>query len=107
MQSDIVIGETEITGTLKYVSGYTGFSAEPSEQAGNYMALKMTVDPPEAVTTVEVVGGTKGPVTLESDMNIVLLIKNTTQSIKVISTLGKETITKTYALTNLTLTPQG
>ena len=54
--------------------------------------------------TVELVGGTKGPVTLDADKNIVLLIKsNTTQSIKVVSTKDGSSVTKTYTLTGLTL----
>lgn len=106
MQTNVVVGETEITGTLNYVTGYTEFSSTVEEQSGNYLALKLAVDPSDAVTTVEIVGGTKGPVTLDSDMNIVLLIRsNTTQSIKVTVTKGKESVSKTYGLTGLTLTP--
>ena len=45
----------------------------------------------------------KGPVTLDADKNIVLLIKNNTQSVKVTSTKDGSSVTKTYALTNLTL----
>lgn len=53
---------------------------------------------------VELVGGTKGPVALDDDMNIVLLIKNKdTQSIKVTTTHNEESITKTYGLSGLTL----
>ena len=75
-----------------------------SEQEGHYLALKFDVTPADAVTTVELVGGTKGPVTLDADKNIVLLIKsNTTQSIKVISTKDGSSVTKTYTLTGLTL----
>ena len=51
----------------------------------------------------ELVGGAKGPVTLAADKNIVLLIKNNTQSVKVTSTKDGSSVTKTYALTNLTL----
>lgn len=61
--------------------------------------------PTDAVTTVELVGGTKGPVTLDADKNIVLLIKNNTQSVKVTSTKDGSSVTKTYALTNLTWNP--
>lgn len=42
--------------------------------------------------------------TLDADMNIVLLIKsNTTQSIKVTSSKNGTSVTKTYTLTGLTL----
>ena len=104
LQSGIVIGDSEITGTLHHVTGYTGFSSEPTEQSGNYLALKINTIPNDATTTVEVVGGTKGPVTLDEDKNIVLLIKNKdTQSIKIISTKEEKSVTKSYSLTGLTL----
>lgn len=87
------------------MTGYTEFSSDPEEQEGNYLALKIGTDIPDGVTTtVEVVNGTKGPVTLDDDMNIVLLIKNKdTQSVRVISTIGDISDTKTYGLTGLTL----
>lgn len=104
LQSNIVIGENAISGSLKHVTGYTEFSSKSSEQEGHYLALKFDVTPADAVTTVELVGGTKGPVTLDADKNIVLLIKsNTTQSIRVVSTKDGASVTKTYTLTGLTL----
>ena len=52
---------------------------------------------------MEVVGGTKGPVKLDSDRNIVLLIASTSQSVKVVNKKDEETSEKTYSLTNITL----
>lgn len=89
---------------MKHVTGYTGFSSNTSEQEGNYLALKVDSDSQDAVATVELVGGTKGPVTLDEDRNIVLLIKNKdTQSIKVTVNNEGNSSTKTYKLTGLTL----
>ena len=89
---------------MKHVTGYTGFSSNTSEQEGNYLALKVDADSEDAVATVELVGGTKGPVTLDDDMNIVLLIKNKdTQSIKVTVDNGENSTTKTYGLIGFTL----
>ena len=106
LQTNVVVNDDSITGTLKYVTGYTEFSSVTSEQKGNYMALKIEAEP-DAVTTVEVVGGTKGPVTLDEDMNIVLLIRNKdTQDVQVISTKGDQSVTKTYDLSGLTLEPE-
>lgn len=104
-----MIGNDSISGTLKYVTGYTGFSSKVSEQSGNYLALKVATVPSENVTTtVEVVGGTKGAVKLDSDMNIVLRIANKdTQSIKVVSTMGGQSVEKLYHLTNLTVESAG
>lgn len=104
LQSDVVVSDDEVTGTLKYVDGYVDFSSNVSEQSGNYLALKIEAEPAEAETVVELIGGTKGPVTLDDDMNIVLLIKNKdTQSIKVTTTHNEESVTKTYGLSGLTL----
>ena len=104
LQSDVVVSDDEVTGTLKYVDGYVDFSSNVSEQSGNYLTLKIEAEPAEAETVVELVGGTKGPVTLDDDMNIVLLIKNKdTQSIKVTTTHNEESVTKTYGLSGLTL----
>lgn len=87
------------------MTGFTNFSSIPAEQSGNYLALKFEHSE-GATTTVEIVGGTKGPVTLDSDMNWVGLIKsNSTQSIKVVTAKGDESIDKTYTLTGLTLEP--
>ena len=89
---------------MKYVNGYVDFSSNTSEQSGNYLALKIEAEPAEAETVVELVGGTKGPVALDDDMNIVLLIKNKdTQSIKVTVDNGENSTTKTYGLIGLTL----
>ena len=101
------MSDTAITGTLKYVTGYTGFSSNVAEQSGNFMALKMTVNPTDAVTTVEVVNGTVGhPVTLDADMNTVLRIANKdTESIRVVMSKNGYSVTKTYSLSGLTLTP--
>ena len=103
LQSNIVVKENGITGNLKKVTVYTGFSSNPAEQEGHYLALKFDVTPADAVTTVELVGGTKGAVTLDEDKNIVLLVKSNSQSVKVVSTKGGNTVTKTYNLTGLTL----
>ena len=104
LQSEGVVADDEVTGTLKYVNGYVDFSSNTSEQSGNYLALKIEAEPAEAETVVELVGGTKGPVALDDDMNIVLLIKNKdTQSIKVTATHNGESITKIYGLSGLTL----
>ena len=106
MQSNVVVGNSEITGTLHYVTGFTNFSSTTTEQEGNYLALKFDY-PENATTTVEIVGGTKGPVTLDEDKNWVGLIKsNSTQSIKVVMTKNAESVEKTYTLTGLTLEPK-
>ena len=105
LQEDIVVGTDAITGTLKYVSDYTdAFSGDEAD--GNFLALKCTAIE-GATITVEVVGGLHGPSTLDSDGLVVCRIASTDQSIRVIATIGGVSQTKTYALTDLVLTPNG
>lgn len=42
LQEDIAVANGAITGTLKYVTGYTGFSGKAKEQKGNFIAIKVT-----------------------------------------------------------------
>ena len=103
LQSNVQISGTAISGTLNYVTGYTGFNgAEPTEQAGNFLALDFSAEPFPNPCTVELVGGNKGPVALTSDDHFcVFRVTANTQSIK----LGANGGTKTFTLTGLTLTP--
>lgn len=88
MQSGVSVDNNEITGTLKYVTGYTGFSGEPELQEGNYLALKFTPVDEDDVITVELLGGNTGhPVTLDEDLNMVLKIGDPKkQKIRVVTT---------------------
>lgn len=89
---------------LKYVSAYIGFSSKPEEQSGNYLALKVTTVPADAIVTVELVGGTKGPVKLDSDMNIVIRITDADkQTLKVVATKGDKSVEEVYSLSDLML----
>lgn len=87
------------------MTDYTQFSAVPEQQKGNYLALKF--DFVEGVTTtVEIVGGTKGAVTLDGDKNWVGLIANKdSQTIKVVAQKNGTKVEKVYSLTGLTLEP--
>lgn len=105
LQSDIVIGDDTITGTLKAVSDYTGFSGDVSEQSGNYIALKFgTPNASKSTIKVEIVGGYSGEVTLDNDRLWIGKIANTSQKIKVTATkTGYRGVEKTFTLTGLTL----
>ena len=85
LQENVVVGVSSISGTLKYVDDYTGFSSKTEEQSGNYLAIHAD-DPNADTVTIELLGGTKGPVTLDEDRVAVLRIKDkNTQSIKAVS----------------------
>ena len=98
LQSDIVVGDDEITGTLKYVTGYTGFSGESELQSGNYLALHITTND-GADISVELIGGMYGPVTLDEDGIIILKISNKEQRVKIVS----GNMIKEYSLANINL----
>lgn len=105
LQSGVTISGSTISGTLNNIDGYTGFSGNVAEQSGHYLVLRADTGNASDTITVELIGGTVGhPITLDSDRNIVLRIANTsTQSVKVVATDGKHTVTKSYSLTGLTL----
>lgn len=107
LQSNLSVSSTGITGTLNNIdnAAYWDVGTWPTEEAtGHYVFLKATGIPEGAVATVEVVNGTHGPTTLDSDLNIILRIANKdTQQVKLTVTLDGESVTKTYSLTGLTL----
>ena len=44
LQADMAVdGQGHVTGTSKYVTGYTGFSSKKPEQKGNYAAFHISV----------------------------------------------------------------
>lgn len=105
LQENIEVGDTAITGTLKYVSGgWDSGTWSAEESTGNYIALHFESEADDATIVAEIVGGVHGPVTLDDDGLLIARITSTSQKIKVtVSAEGYETVTKTYALTDLVL----
>ncbi|MBR1701938.1 MAG: phage major capsid protein [Lachnospiraceae bacterium] len=106
LQSDIVVGQNEITGTLKYVTGWTQFSSKTEEQSGNYLALSVDTDRNAEKITVELVNDTsgRGPVTLDSDKDAVFRITDKdVQYIEVKAYKAGEVSTRTFHLDGLVL----
>lgn len=102
LQSGIKVKKDGITGTLAYVTGYIGFSGDVSEQSGHYIAL-IAESADGATIKAQVIGGTHGEVTLDSDKILVARIANNTQSIRFTATKNDKTVTIEYPLTNLVL----
>lgn len=106
LQSGVSIGQDSITGTLKYVTGYTGFSGDPAEQEGHYLALHIDTDTEADSITVQLIGGAHGPVELDSDRTNIFRIKNKQQKIKIVAKKeGYPDVERTYNLAGLTLEP--
>ncbi len=72
LQKDIVVSSNNILGTLKYVEGYTGFSGDPEEQVGNFLAFKVAYPLDYDALTVETVD--QGEQALDEDETMVLRI---------------------------------
>lgn len=106
LQEDVTVSDSAITGRLKFVTEYTGFSGDTALQSGNYLVIHAEADE-GATIAAEVVGGYTGPVVLDADGILVARIESTSQSIKVVGMkAGKVTAVKTYSLADLTLTPE-
>ena len=108
LQSSIAISTSSgnpITGTLKAVTGYTGFSDVVAKQSGNYLALHCAVAGEGNVEySAQIVGSDSDAVFVEGTSIFVARITSSSQSLKVTaSKAGYETVTKTYTVAGLTL----
>lgn len=101
LQTNVNVVANSISGTLNYVTGYTGFSSDEELQSGNYLCLYTPV-PADTTVTMELLGGTTGVKTLDDGI-IVLRVTSNTQSLRLIATKGDTTVTKVYTFTNLIL----
>lgn len=103
LQTGIVVGDTGIEGTLKFVDDYSSAGYTGDEESGNFIVLHIDTNV-AATITVEVVNGVHGPVTLDEDGIVICRIADkSTQTIQVVASAdGFETLTKTFSLTGLT-----
>lgn len=109
LQSDIKVDTTDgikVTGTSKYVTGYTGWSSVAEDQEGNYIALKLTTDSKEAIQFKSVDGTDNGYKTLDSDGILIWRIsKGEDGNVKPIEVkVGKDNFT--IDLSGVTLLPK-
>ena len=104
LQENIVIDNTNrtVTGTLKYVTGYTQFSGDEEEQSGNYLAIKL--QPTPEVDTYVRLWDTKEWKKMDSDHILIGRITNkNVQKIYLKSVNDGIENYFTYSLTGLTL----
>ena len=99
LQSNIVIGDESISGTLLYVEDYSSAFGGDLDH-GNYIALHAEVPDVDDVTITVKVTNTA---TLDEDGNMVLRIADTdTQTITITASKdGYENVVKEYALDEL------
>lgn len=107
LQSGIKVGRTAVTGTLKYVTGYTGFSGNEELQSGHYLALHFAAEDADRIT-VQLINGDYPPVELDEDGINIFRIKNKdSQAINVVAYSENGVTSRIYDLTGLTLEPKG
>ena len=102
LQSDVVIGNGAISGSLSYISS----GALPDVWgAGNFLALKFT----DMITADKIMVGllptmSSGLVALDDDMNAVFKITNKAQQVLVVDAYkGADIVRQTFTLNGLTL----
>ncbi len=109
LQSNIDVDTSKgikVTGTSKYVTGYTGWSSVAEDQEGNYIALKLSTDSKEAIQFKSVDGTDNGYKTLDSDGILIWRIsKDKDGNVKPIEVkVGKDNFT--IDLSGVTLLPK-
>ena len=102
VQQNVFVNDNSIQGTLKYVSDWTGYSADPAENSGYFVILSYEASE-GATVTIETIGGyTDGRVQeLDVDMTSVTRFKDNKQKLKVVTTLNGDTITKILSFSGL------
>ena len=100
LQDGITIEGDEISGTLKYTKDFVKAFGE-DEKDGNFLALEISSDNGETITT-EVVNGTHGPVTVDDGFCIYRITDKDTQKIKITVSKGDQSKVVQYGLTGLT-----
>lgn len=103
MQEGITVNTNSITGTLKYITGWTAFSGDVEEQSGNFIAVHAESES-GATITVQVIGGDHPAKALDEDGIAICRIKNTSQKIQFVATKeGRGEAIATLSLSGLTL----
>lgn len=105
LQSGVWVGPEQITGTLKYVTGYTGFSGDVSEQSGHYLVTHSTSETAGAAIKVQLLGGTTPEQTLDVDGILITRVTDpANQKLKISAVKdGTPTNTKIFDLSGLVL----
>lgn len=94
-----------IGGTLHYVTGYTGFSGDPAEQEGNYLAIHFEDDSASSIS-VKVVGSEHDPVTLDEDGILVVRIREVAKGLDVYTVKSGVTCMNHFDFVDLVKEPE-
>lgn len=109
LQENVIVADGAITGTLKYVTGYTEFSSDPALQEGNYLAVNLANNDYSQFSSVRIgldpsAGSGLVEIIEDPDKNGVFRISNTSQKFKIVSTSVDGIVnTQEFDLSGLTL----
>lgn len=113
LQTGVTIVDGEATGTINYVTDYTGFDgSNPELQEGHYIVIKIAdIDSKAVSVTGAIVPGISGPAEMinDPDLDIVLRItdKDTQKATFVQTDADGNTNVQEIGLSGLTLAPIG
>ena len=105
LQTGVTFGANGITGTLKYITGWTAFSGDEAEQSGNYLVLKAELDGADLITA-QLINGKSGRGVIELDDDGILVARITDkdrQMIQIVAYKDGMAQQKLYRLSGLTL----
>lgn len=103
LQSGIVIGADEISGTLKYIADYSAAGYTGDEQSGNFLVVHAACTGASSITC-ELVGGIHGVKTLDPDGIAIFRITDPdVQKVRFTAVKGSDTRSREFSLHNLTL----
>lgn len=98
--NEVSLTDVKVSGNLKYVESFTGFSSDASKQEGNYLAINVKV-PDNAKAELIGVKHTN-PVNID-DGFVVFRVDDKTKPFKIRVTAGEEVVEKIYDLNGLEL----
>ena len=100
LQENVTVSNGVVSGNLKFVSGYTGFSGDVEKQSGNYLAIHAEQDGSTSISA-RFIGDTDA-VTLDSDGLLILRMRDGATGFELITVADGVTYVNRFMF-NLTL----
>lgn len=99
VQSNVQVNENSITGTLYYVNNWTQYSADTSENSGNFVCVNVAATPSDATVTVSKNGG--APKEVDDGYVVARITDPKKDKLTFTVTSGENVVSKTYNLGSL------
>lgn len=96
LQNGVHIVNNTVYGMLNHITDYTGYSDQPAEQNGHYLALAFDTIPNEAEITIEVVGSGRPSKVMKSKDVVIRIADKLTEHLKLTVRNTTEDVSKIY-----------